>query len=140
MPEASPRRSNYDDPRRLRDLLGKARELASAHELHSVVVGLAGFEGDLEFPEIIDFVESALRIDDALFRMTRERAVVLLTDVDEKRAAGIVERLLNDFRENFPASSEPAIALGYYEVTPGDHFANAKRVLPQIFSSPPKAH
>jgi hypothetical protein len=140
MAEVVPKRSSYDDPRRLRDLFGRARELATAHALRSVVVGLAGFEGDIEFPEIVDFVESALRVDDSLFRMTRERAVVLLTDVDEKGAAGIVERLLSDFRDNFPAATEPAVALGFYEVAPGDQFANAKRVLPQIFSHPPQSH
>jgi len=140
MPEISPERSRYDDPRRLRDLLGKACDLASAHALGSVVVGLAGFEGDVEFPEIIDYVESALRVDDSLFRMTRERAVVLLTDVDEKRAVEIMERLLNDFRENFPSTTLPAISIGYYAVTPGGDFASAKRVLPQIFSVPPQLH
>jgi len=128
MPEISPERSRYDDPRRLRDLLGKACDLASAHALGSVVVGLAGFEGDVEFPEIIDYVESALRVDDSLFRMTRERAVVLLTE------------LLNDFRENFPSTTLPAISIGYYAVTPGGDFASAKRVLPQIFSVPPQLH
>lgn len=140
MTEVSARRSSYDDPRRLRELFSRARELATAHALRSVVVGLAGFEGDLEFPEIVDFVESALRVDDSLFRMTRERAVMLLTDVDEKGAAGIVERLLNDYRDNFPAATEPAVALGFYEVAPGDQFANAKRVLPQIFSQSPQSH
>ena len=66
--------------------------------------------------------------------------VVLLTDVDEKGAAGILERLLSDFRDNFPAPTEPAVALGYYEVAPGDQFANAKRVLPRIFSQSPQSH
>jgi hypothetical protein len=136
----SPHHSGYDDPRELGRLLGKAAELARAHALRSVVVGLAGFEGDLEFPEIVDYVESALRVDDSLFRMTRERAVVLLTDVDRSRALEIMERLLSEFRERFPSTTEPAVALGYYEVAPGGVPASAKRVLPRIFASSPESH
>jgi len=137
---SSTHRSSYDDPRELRDLLGKASELARAHALRSVVVGLAGFEGDLEFPEVVDYVESALRMDDALFRMTRERAVVLLTDVDHSRALEIMDRLLTEFRERFPSLAEPRVALGYYEVAPGGVPASAKRVLPRIFAVSPQAH
>jgi hypothetical protein len=136
----SPRRSAYDDPRELRSLLDKASELARAHALRSVVVGLAGFEGDLEFPEVVDYVESALRMDDWLFRMTRERAVVLLTDVTHERALEIMERLLFEFRERFPSLAEPTVSLGYYEVAPGDVPANAKRVLPRIFAPSPESH
>ncbi|HEY5657805.1 MAG TPA: hypothetical protein VIY27_08435 [Myxococcota bacterium] len=136
----SPHRSSYDDPRELRNLLDKASQLARVHELRSVVVGLAGFEGDLEFPEVVDYVESALRMDDSLFRMTRERAVVLLTDVDRKRALEIMERLLHEFRERFPSLTEPTVALGYYEVAPGDVPAIAKVVLPHIFEGSPQAH
>jgi len=136
----STHRSNYDDPRELRNLLDKASELARAHALRSVVVGLAGFEGDLEFPEIVDYVESALRMDDALFRMTRERAVVLLTDVNRSRALEIMDRLLAEFRERFPSLAEPTVALGYYEVAPGGVPASAKRVLPRIFANSPQAH
>ncbi len=75
-----------DDPRKLREMLGKAVDLASDHALHCVVVGLAGREGDLLFPEVVDFVESALRVDDTVFRMTRDRAVMVLADTDENRA------------------------------------------------------
>lgn len=133
-------RSQYDDPRRLRDLLGRARDLALDHSLTCVVVGLAGFEGDSVFPEVIDFVESGLRVDDSVFRMTRERAVLLLTDVDEARASEIMDRLIEDFREHFPASTDPAISLGYFEVVPGAPDVSAKHVLPTIFSAPPTAH
>ena len=58
--------SQYDDPRKLRELLDKAASLASDHALTSVVVGLGGREGDLMFPELVDFVESALRVDDGV--------------------------------------------------------------------------
>jgi len=140
MAATSPNRSSYDDPRRLRDLLGKASELANRHALRSVVVGMAGFEGDLEFPDIVAYVQSALRVDDALFRMTRERAVVLLTDADEARAAEIMERLLSDYREHFPSATAPAVALGYHEIEPGSADTSAKSVLLSIFAGPPQTH
>jgi hypothetical protein len=136
----STHRSSYDDPRELRNLLDKASELARVHALCSVVVGLAGLEGDLEFPEVVDYVESALRMDDLVFRMTRERAVVLLTDVDRGRALEIMDRLLIEFRERFPSLAEPTVTLGYYEVVPGGVPASAKRVLLRIFASSRQAH
>ena len=52
------------DPLRLRELLSRAESLASQHALSSVVVGMAGPEGDLIFPEVVDYLESALRVDD----------------------------------------------------------------------------
>ncbi len=136
-PLNSPR---FDDPRRLRALLGKAKSLAEEHELCSVLVGIAGFEGDELFPEVVDFVESALRVDDAVFRMTRERVVVLLADVDEAGASGILTRILEGFQKRFPTPCTPPIALGYFEVAPGERDVSAKRVLPIIFSQPPQCH
>jgi hypothetical protein len=130
--------SKTDDPRRLRDLLGRAQELAAQHDMCSVLVGLSGFEGDVDFPEIVDFIVSALRIDDAVFRMTRERAILLLTDVDESRATEIVSRLLWDYRERFPSLSEPAVGTGFFEVGPRSGPVAVRDVLPQIFASPPK--
>ena len=107
-----------DDPRRLRALLERAYELATQHSLRSVMVGLAGFEGDRVFPELVDYVVSALRIDDAVFRMTRERAVVLLSDADGGRADDVMRRVIEDFRERFPSPERPAISLGFYEIGP----------------------
>lgn len=133
-------RSTTDDPLRLRELMARAETLARDHSLHSVLVGLSGFEGDIVFPEIIDFVESALRVDDSIFRMTRERAVLLLTDVRHAQAAAIVDRILQDFRENFPSTVEPAVGLGFYEVTPEPDDLSVKHILPILFASPPKAH
>jgi len=136
-PPGSP---SYDDPRRLRDLLERARGLAADHQLTSVMVGLAGFEGDPIFPEIVNFVESALRVDDSVFHMTRERAVLLLTDVDQERADQILQRILEDFRESFPSTAPPAVALGYFEISEASPDASAKDVLPRVFAAPPKSH
>jgi Diguanylate cyclase, GGDEF domain len=128
------------DPRRLRELLERAELLVREHGLRSVVVGLAGFEGDSLFPEIVDYIESALRVDDSVFRLTRERVVLLLTDVDTEKASGIVHRLLGEFRENFPSSNEPSVGLGFFEVAPGVIDVSVKAVLPTLFATPPKSH
>jgi len=128
------------DPRRLRELMERAELLAREHGLRSVVVGLAGFEGDSLFPEIVDYIESALRVDDSVFRLTRERVVLLLTDVDTEKASGILQRLLGEFRENFPSPSAPAIGLGFFQVAPGVADVSVKSILPNLFATPPKAH
>jgi hypothetical protein len=128
------------DPRRLRELMERAELLFREHGLRSVVVGLAGFEGDELFPEIVDYIESALRVDDSVFRMTRERVVLLLTDVDVEKASAIVHRLLGEFRENFPSANEPSVGLGFFEIGPGVTDVSVKSVLPALFSAPPVSH
>lgn len=132
--------SSSEDPRRLRDLLDRAHDLASRHALHSVVVGLAGTEGDPGFPEVVDFVQSALRMDDSIFRMTRERVILLLTDVDARGAAEIIERVLADFREHLCLATPPSVSLGYFEVDPSEEVPTAKLVLPAIFAPPQLPH
>ena len=133
-------RSNSQDPRRLRELVNRAELLAREHGLRSVLVGLSGFEGDLTFPAIVDYIESALRIDDAIFRLTRERVLLLLTDVDEAQARAIVARLLDEYRERCPTTSEPSIGLGTFCVGPETTEVTLKSVLPTVFAAPPKAH
>jgi hypothetical protein len=134
------RSSADNDPRRLRELLGRVSDLADEHALTSVVVGMAGAEGDRVFPEVVDFVVSALRVDDSIVRMTRERSVLFLTDVDRSGAQEIMSRLLRDFGERFPAVSDPPVALGYFEVTPATRRATLKDVLLALFVSPNPAH
>lgn len=125
-----------DDPRKLRDLLGKAASLASEHSLISVVVGMAAKEGDLVFPEVIEFVESALRVDDAVFRMTRDRAVIFLADVGRENAEAIIERLLADYRAQMSVNQLPGLSLGFYEVAAGTRELSVKDVLPELFREP----
>ena len=127
-------RPNSDDPRRLRELMARAEGLAREHGLCSVLVGLAAHEGDREFPEIVEFLESALRVDDQLFRLTRERVVLLLTDVAEEDAHAIVERLLGEYRDRYPALSKPRVGMGAFEVGPDTEEATIKRVLPRLFA------
>jgi hypothetical protein len=135
-----------EDPRRLRDLLARSCELAERHTVTSVVVGLSAREGDLLIPEIIDFVESALRVEDAVFRMTRERAVLFLTDANQTQAQQILTRVLSDFRERFATASAPNVELGFYEVRPEARGVGLKDVLPAVFRErsrierPPTTH
>jgi hypothetical protein len=123
------------DPRRLRELFSRTGSLACEHAIPSVVVGLAGREGDLLVPELIEYIESALRMEDAIFRMTRERAVLFVSDVDRARAEQIVARLVRDFCERFAAVDQPTVELGYYEVRAGSREVSAKEVLPVVFGA-----
>ena len=138
MAMVEPMRPVADDPLRLRELLGRATGLACAHRLPCVVVGVAGREGDLLFPEIVDFLASALRMDDAILRLTRERVVVMLTDVDRAGAEQIVRRILQDFCERFATLDEPRLRLGYFEVQPGTPHLTVKQVLPAVFCVEPR--
>ena len=107
------------DPRRLRELMDRVIGLASTHEVGSVVVGVAGRDGDPEVPEFMDFIESALRVEDSIFRMTRERSVLFLVDIDRAQAEDIVDRLMLSFGEKTASSKPPSVALGFSLVTPG---------------------
>ena len=132
--------SRSDDPSALRGQLLKLRGLAWDYSITSVVVGMAGFEGDLLYPEIVNFVESALRVDDAVVRLTRERTVLFLADVNQTRAESIMDRILGDFRERFPAAEALAVSLGYFAVTPECRDVTVKKALPAVFAAPPRAH
>ena len=122
------------DPRRLRGMMDRASDLARGHQVTSVFVGIAGREGDFLAPEFIDFVESALRMEDAIFRLIRERAVVLLTDADRAQAEEIFERLRGDFAARFGSSMEFEVELGFFQVNGHGGHATAKVVLPAIFT------
>ncbi len=134
---ASPSSIPGDDPRQIREHLLRSCDLATSHGLPSVVVGLAGAEGDLGVPEFLTFVQSALRVEDAIFRLTRERAVLFLADVNRGQATEIVQRLASDFAGRFPAVAEPDLVIGTFEVEPGQRTLLVKDVLPAVF--PPRS-
>ena len=50
------------------DLVPEDADLAREHAVPSVVLGLAAREGDLSFPEFVAFLQSALRVEDAIRR------------------------------------------------------------------------
>ena len=129
-----------DDPRKLRALLNKVVNLADDHRLTSVVVGMSGPEGELVFPELVDFVGSALRIDDAIFRMTRNRAVLFLADADRERAQEIIERVIDAFSEQYATVESPAVGISYFEVAPGMEGLTLKAILPRLFAPAPDCH
>ena len=129
-----------DDPRKLRALLDKVVNLADDHRLTSVVVGLAGPDGDLVFPEVVDFVGSALRIDDAIFRMTRNRAVLFLADANRERAEEIMMRVIDAFTDQFAIAENPAVGISYFEVAPGMQGVTLKAILPSLFAPDQNCH
>ncbi len=127
-------RSQNDDPRKLREILEKVVNLAGNHQLTSVLVGMSGVEGDLLFPELVDFVGSTLRVDDSIFRMTRTRVVFSLADADRGRAKEIMERVISDFNQRFATAESPAIGLSYFEVAPETEDVTLKAILPALFA------
>jgi len=124
----------------MRELLHKAASLSEQHDMTCILVGMAANEGDLLFPEIVNYIESALRVDDGIFRMTRERAVLFLADVDRVSAEEILHRNLTGFRERFATASEPAISFGFFEMNAHSQEATMRDVLPRLFTAEPGAH
>ena len=64
--------------------------------MHSVFVGVVGSEGDPVARDFLDFVEAELRREDAIYRILRERAVLLLTDIRREAAVGVLARLMGE--------------------------------------------
>lgn len=125
-------RQNADDPRKLRDVLARTQSLATLHDVPSVVVGFAASEGNLLFPEFLAFLESELRVEDQIFRLTRERALLFLSDVDHDHAVSVVERLRASFEQEFPSIEAMRVAIRYFEVPPGRSELSVKQVLPNV--------
>lgn len=125
-----------DDPRKLRELLARSAAMASEHGVASVLVGLGAEEGDLLFPDFVDFVESELRVEDGLFRMTRERALVVLSDVGLETAREVLERLLLGFAERASLAEPPRYVLRCLGVESGTRELAVKDVLPALFAPP----
>ena len=122
-----------DDPRQLRVLFERAAFLSRVHKVPSVFVGVAAEEGDLLARDFLDFVEAELRVEDTIFRMLRERAVLLLADVERKPAERVMERLKADFAARFAPRTERPFSLAYFPVSPG-LTPTVKEVLPALFS------
>jgi hypothetical protein len=126
------------DPRHLRTLFERASLLSRKHRLPSVFVGVAGPEGDLLVRDFLDFVEAELRVEDIVFRLLRERAVLWLADVDLAGASGVLGRLHQDFAGRFPTTVGLRIEQGFHRVEPGT-VPTAKEVLPLLFG-PERTH
>lgn len=135
MASVHPHNGASDDPRRLRELLERSIELVRYHGVRTVIVGVAGPEGDVLLPDMFDYLESSLRVEDSVFRMTRERAVLFLADVHRAEAEGVMSRFVIGFRERFPSVSPPDLQLGYFELGPNQDSVQVREVLPAIFPS-----
>lgn len=122
-----------DDPRKLSALVSRASSLASEYAVPSVLVGLVAEQGDSSFPEYIHYLRSALRVEDGIFRMTRERAVIHLADVDYAQALAILERLQAAFSDEFPTLSRPNIRVQVYEAKADTEELRVKDILTRLF-------
>ena len=123
-----------DDPRQLRVLFERAALCSRVHQVKCVFIGVAAPEGDLLARDFLDFVESELRVEDPIFRMLRERAVLLMTDIDEGTARKVMERLRAEFAARFAPRTELPCSFGYWEVEPGKT-PTSKDVLPALFAA-----
>ena len=140
MVQAQMTRETNDDPRKLTQMIARVSELAESHSVSSVVVGVAAQEGDLLFPDYLAYLESALRVEDQIFRMTRERAVLYLSDVDATCAAEVLVRIFGEFCEEFPTAEAPEFEQRMLEVTPGVGPLSVKEVLTSVFGSKEALH
>lgn len=122
-----------DDPRKLRDVIARTQMLAAEHAVASVVVGFAAREGSLLFPDFLAYLESELRVEDQIFRLTRERALLVLRDVLVEQARSVVERLRANFEREFPSPRGVEVSIRYLAVTPGPVSISVKSVLPAVF-------
>ena len=126
------------DPRHLRLLFERASQLSREHKLRSVFIGIAGPEGDLLVRDFIDFIEAELRVEDSVFRLLRERAVLWLADLDLDGARRVMTRLHDDFAARFPTTLGLRLERGFHRVEPGT-VPTAKDVLPLLFG-PERTH
>jgi hypothetical protein len=140
MVEAQMTRDRNDDPRKLSKMIARISDLAESHSVCSVVVGIAAAEGDLLFPDYVSYLESALRVEDQIFRMTRERAVLYLSDVDATCAAEVLVRLFSEFCDEFPSAQAPEFGQRMLEVKPGVGPLSVKDVLTSVFGSRDTMH
>lgn len=140
MVQAQMNRETNDDPRKLTQMIARVSELAEAHAVRSVVVGVAAEEGDLLFPDYLAYLESALRVEDQIFRMTRERAVLYLSDVDATGAAEVLVRIFGEFCNEFPTADALEYDQRMIEVTPGAGALSVKDVLTSVFGTKDSLH
>jgi hypothetical protein len=123
-----------DDPRKLSAMVAHAAELAESHEVGSVLMGLKAETGDRRLPDYVNYLQSSLRVEDRIFRMTRERTVVLLADCSVEKAEKILSRLMGEFMDEFPNLTEPRFEQRFVEVKPDGEPPKVKDVLTQVFA------
>ncbi len=127
--------STSDDLQKLRTILERASVLSWQHSIRSVMVAVVGPAGEADFPELVEYLQSELRVEDAVYRMTRERIVLFLADVGEDSAREILERVLLGYAGRSSRAREPQVDLRYLEIAPGTRDLSIKDVLPTLFTS-----
>lgn len=140
MVQAEMTRDRNDDPRKLTAMIARVSDLATNHAVCSVVVGVAAEEGDLFFPDYVDYLVSALRVEDQIFRMTRERALLYLSDVDAAGAAEVLVRIYSEFCKEFPSAHRPEFEQRMLEIRPGVGPVTVKDVLTSVFGGREAVH
>lgn len=140
MVQADMSRERNDDPRKLSAMVARVSDLATNHSVCSVVVGVAAEEGDLFFPDYVDYLVSALRVEDQIFRMTRERALLYLSDVDATCAAEVLVRIYSEFCKEFPAAQQPEFQQRMLEIRPGSPPLSVRDVLTSVFGAREAVH
>ena len=133
MVEAQMTPAQNDDPRKLTAMISRVSDLAEDHAVSSVMVGIAAPEGDLLFPEYLAYLESTLRVEDQIYRMTRERAVLYLADADATCAAEVLVRVFSEFCAEFSTAEMPDYEQRMLEVRPGLGPLSVKEVLTSLF-------
>ncbi len=129
--------SENDDPRKLRTLLARVSQLADAHGVPSVMVGLAAVEGDPHFPDFIAYLKSALRVEDGIFRMSRERAVLHIADTDRPQAEEVLKRLQGEFWAEYASPNPSAFEIRLVGFKPGGATLSVKELLKAVFAGGP---
>ena len=122
-----------DDPRKLRELLTRTASLCRRHRISWVLVGFTAPEGERLFADFLRFVESELRVEDNIFRLTRERALLFITDIELPRARAVVERMRGGFRQDFPSLRDFELQTRYLQIDPTQREVAVKDVLPAVF-------
>ena len=79
-------------------------------------------------------------VPDQIYRMTRERAVLYLSDVDATCAAEVLVRIFGQFCDEFPSSEQPEFEQRMLEVTPGIGPLSVKDVLTGVFGQKEVMH
>ena len=121
-------------------MISRVSDLAEAHAVSSVMVGIAAPEGDLLFPEYLAYLESTLRVEDQIYRMTRERAVLYLADADATCAAEVLVRIFTEFCAEFPTTKMAEYKQRMLEVRPGLGPLSVKDVLTSLFGAADTVH
>lgn len=140
MVQAEMTRDRHDDPRKLTAMIARVSDLACNHAVCSVVVGVAAEEGDLFFPDYVDFLVASLRVEDQIFRMTRERVLLYLSDVDATGAAEVLVRIYSEFCKEFPAAQQPEFEQRMLEIRPGSPPISVRDVLTSVFGAKQPVH